>query len=167
MFPEAPPPTGEIRLSGKSADDDEKAPQVLYASPDDELKAIYTAKTGESITIEVLDAIRANVAGVCSDMGDFVAEVKRHVKNEWRNPAGFLRDLSKRLRRKNQAASAPVTAAEAAALNYRCAICNSRTKGEGALLTNGKLGPCSCASPEYIARQRTRGIFPEEPPQCP
>ena len=44
-------------------------------------------------------------------MSDFIAEVKKHAKNEWRNPAGFLRDLSQRFHSKTRSASRP---------NYSC-----------------------------------------------
>ena len=160
---ESPGSTSENPFPKKSADDDESKPEVRYASPDDELKAIFLAKAGESITVEVLDAIRVNLGNLGVDMSEFVVEVRKHVGNQWRNPPGFLRDLSKRIRGKNQAAGSPVTEAEAAARNYRCGICGSRTPGGGARLVDGKAIPCSCASPEWVAHQRTRGVFTEEP----
>jgi hypothetical protein len=147
--------------SSHKGDDAPENPGVAYASPEDELKAIYLAKAGEPITIEVLDAIRVNleVAGV--PVGDFVALVRKQAHNQWRNPPGFLRDLSKRFRTKTRAAAGPVTAAEDKARKYQCPICHSRTPGEGAVLIDGKSVPCSCASPEYIARQRERSVFTE------
>jgi hypothetical protein len=150
--------------SSENGDDDEK-PTPVYASPEDELKAIYQAKTGDAITLRVLDAIRVNLEITNVAMSDFVAEVRKHAPNDWRNPAGFLRDLSKRFRAKTRPAADPVTAAEAAARAYQCSICRSRTPGEGALLQEGVSVPCECASQEYIARMRARGIFPQVPPQ--
>jgi hypothetical protein len=126
------------------------------------LKAIYRAKAGVPITVSLLDAIRANVAAQGVDMSEFVQEARQHAQHDWRNPAGFLRDLSKRFRAKTQSAGAPITAAEAAARNYQCSVCSSRTPGEGALLIDGRLAPCSCASEEWVARQRARGVFTEE-----
>jgi hypothetical protein len=149
----------------RSADDGENPGQV-YASPEDELKAIYLAKAGEPITVAVLDAIGVNleVAGV--PMGDFVSAARKHAQNDWHNPAGFLRDLAKRFRAKTQPASDPVTAAEAEEKNYRCQSCGSRVRGEGAVIGNdGKCVPCKCASPEWIARQRARGVFEPESPK--
>jgi len=108
--------------------------------------------------------VNLEVSNVSVD--EFVGALRSHSQNEWRNPAGFVRDLSKRFRSKTQVAADPVTAAEADERNYRCSICYSRTRGEGAISgADGKLMPCTCASPEWIARQRARGIFAEEPPQ--
>jgi len=157
----SPRSTAENTFPEKS-DDDETTPAVTYASPDDELKAIYQAKTGEPMTVGLLDAIRANVAAQGTDMTEFVAEVRRHIQNRLRNPAGFLRDLSKRFRAKTQQSSEPVTAAEASIRDYRCEVCGSTTPGEGVLFDDGRFAPCSCAGPEYIDRQRSRGVFAEE-----
>jgi hypothetical protein len=150
--------------SPDNGDDEEENPGEPYASPDDELKAIYLAKAGEPMTVAVLDAIRLNLELNQVSMSDFVAEVRKHARNLWRNPAGFLRDLSKRFRAKTRPASAPVTAAEAEKAEYRCPSCGSSVRGEGAIFgANGKITPCSCASAEYIARKRERGIFEEDP----
>ena len=154
----APPAAAASSQKGDDADED---PEVAYASPEDELKAIYLAKAGEPITIAVLDAIRVNLELNRVSTHDFIAEVRKHTANEWRNPAGFLRDLSKRFRAKTRAAADPVTAAEDQARKYQCPICHSKTPGEGAVLIDGKSVPCSCASPEYIARQRERSVFTE------
>ena len=97
-------------------------------------------------------------------MRDFVAEVRKHAQNPWRNPPGFLRNLSKSFLAKTRPAGAPITAAQAAERNYRCPICGSRNPGEGARLVDGKFVPCSCATEEYISRERERprGVFAEE-----
>jgi hypothetical protein len=150
----------------QKGDDEAENPKGTYASREEELKAIYQSKTGEPITIALLDAIRVNLECAHVSMDDFLVEVRKHVKNEWRNPAGFLRDLSQRFRAKTRLAGAPVTAAEAEEKNYRCQFCGSRAGGEGAILDgNSKMAPCRCASPEYIARQRERGVFAGESPQ--
>jgi hypothetical protein len=150
----------------QKGDDEAENPEGTYASPEEELKAIYQSKTGEPITIALLDAIRVNLECGRVSMGDFLVEVRKHVRNEWRNPPGFLRDFSQRFRAKTRLAGAPVTAAEAEEKNYRCEFCGSRIRGEGVILdANGKMAPCSCASPEYIARQRERGVFAGESPQ--
>lgn len=153
----------ETPFSEKGADDDAN-PATRYASSEDELKAIYQAKVGEQITVEVLDAIRVNLSLAGVDLSEFVAEVKKHAQNPWRNPPGFLRDLSRRYRARTRVAGAAVTAAEAEAKNYRCSLCKSTVRGEGAVLdSQGKAIPCTCASPEWVARQRARGVFAEEP----
>jgi hypothetical protein len=142
--------------------DDDANPGEVYATPEEELKALYFKKTAKSITSEVLEAIRNNLELSQVTMREFVAEVKEHAQNPWRNPAGFLRDLSKRFRAKTRSTSAPVTAAEAEERNYRCKICGSPVRGQGVRLVGGKEVPCSCASPEYIAYLRTRGIHAAE-----
>ena len=124
------------------------------------MKAIYQAQAGEAITVEVLRAIRANLELAGVPIGDFVAVVRTQGRNRWRNPAGFLRDLSKNFRARTRVAPQPVTAAEAAQRDYQCPKCFSRKPGEGAVLGgDGKPTPCTCASPEYIAKQQERGFF--------
>jgi hypothetical protein len=147
--------------------DDEENPPEAYASPEDELKAIYQAKAGTPITIEVLSAIRENLELTGVGMGEFVAALKdTHIKSKWRNPPGFLRHFSKRFRSKTRVAAQPITAAEAEARDYKCPLCHSKTPGTGAVLVDGKSVPCVCASQDWIARQRERGVFPpEEPPK--
>jgi len=135
---------------------------IEYASPEDELKAIYEAKTGESISIAVLDAIRLNLELAAVPSSKFVEEIRKHAGNKWINPAGFLLDLSKKFRAKTRIAAASVTASEAAVRDYQCSICHSRVPGEGAIRRDGVSVPCECASPEYVAHQRARGIFPPE-----
>ncbi|HEY1756158.1 MAG TPA: hypothetical protein VGG72_12225 [Bryobacteraceae bacterium] len=155
--------TGVAANASSKGDDADKTEGVGYASPEDELKAIYLAKASHPITVAVLDAIRVNLEVIGVSMGDFVDEVRKHAENQWRNPAGFLRDLSRRFRSKTSVAAGPVTSAEAAVRDYRCPICYSRTPGEGAVSAGeGKLAPCSCASPMWIAAQRARGVFPPE-----
>jgi hypothetical protein len=160
----APPAAAASFQKGDDADEDL---EVAYASPEDELKAIYLAKAGEPITIEVLDAIRVNLEVARVPMGDFVALVRKQAHNKWRNPPGFLRDLSKRFRAKTRAAAGPVTAAEAETKNYRCPICGSTVRGEGGVPDgNSTFVPCTCASQDWIEQQRARGVFaPEEPPR--
>ena len=145
--------------------DDEENAGTVYASPEDELKAIHLAKAREPITLDLLTAIRGDLERSGVSFGDFVAEVRKHSANDWLNPPGFLRSLSKRFRAKTMPASHPVTAAEAEEINYQCPKCKSRIRGEGATLVDGKFAPCSCASAEWIAHQRAKGVFHEEPPE--
>jgi N-terminal phage replisome organiser (Phage_rep_org_N) len=150
--------------SSQNGDDVDQNPRVGYASSEDELKAIYRDKAGEIISVELLDAIRVNLELARVTLSEFVEEVRKHAGNKWKNPPGFLRDLSKRFRAKTRAAGAPVTAAEAVARDYQCPRCFSRRPGEGAVL-DGENGPvpCICASAEYIAKQQERGFFKREP----
>ena len=121
-----------VAASSQSGDDADETLSVAYASPEDELKAIYQAKAREPITTELLHVIRANLELSGVSPGDFVVEVRKHTPNDWRNPPGFLRDLSKRFRTKTRRASTPLTVAEVVAKNYQCSVCHSKTPGEGA-----------------------------------
>ncbi|MBZ5677108.1 MAG: helix-turn-helix domain-containing protein [Acidobacteriia bacterium] len=139
------------------ADDDETAER--YASAEDELKAIFEEKAGARITIDVLDAIRGNLADRGVSIERFVEEVRSHKAGNWKNPPGFLRNLSRTVRTRTAVAGPPVTAAEAADRDYQCPHCQSRKRGQGAVLVDGKPAPCGCASAEYIQKQIERGVF--------
>ena len=169
MLPSTKPLRLQIPLGGfpfplrPSCDEENRNP--VYATPEDELKAVYLAKTGEPITIEVLTAIRDNLELSGVTAGDFLAEAKKHLGNRLSNPAGFLRDLSKRFRAKTRPAGAPVTAAEAEEKAYKCPLCFSTIRGEGLRLVDRRAVPCECASAEYIARHTELGTFAKDPPQ--
>jgi hypothetical protein len=141
----------------KMADDDET--RERYASAEDELKAIFQEKAGARITIAVLDSIRGNLADRGVSVERFVEEVRRHKVSNWKNPSGFLRNLSKTFRMKTASAGPAVTAAKAAVRDYQCPHCGSRTQGQGAVLIDGKPVPCRCASPEYVQKLIERGVF--------
>ena len=147
--------------SQESKIDDDSA-STEYASAKDELKAIYQAHRGDPIRVADLDAIESLLSFTGVPWEAFVAEARRHDWKRLTNPTGFLKKLARNFRLKTQAASAPVTAAEAADKDYRCQVCGSTVRGEGARLIDSKLVPCSCASPEWIARQREGGVFPPE-----
>ena len=148
------------RHQNPESDDDSK--RTEYASAKDELKAIYQAKTGTAIRASDLDAIESNLVGMGVTWEVFVAEFRGHAWDRVKNPVGFLKHFSKKFRAKTQPANAPVTAAEAAARDYQCPACFSKKPGEGSRLEAGRAVPCECASPEYIARQRERGLFEPE-----
>lgn len=154
---------GSLLSQNLKSDDDDSNP-AKYASAKDELKSIV-AKAGDSLRVVDLDSIEALLVGAGVTWDTFVEEVRRHSWNRVTNPVGFLKSLAKKFRTKTQLASAPVTAAQEVAKNYRCNICGSRSPGEGARLIAGKAVPCSCASPEYIVRQRARRVFAEESTQ--
>lgn len=158
---------GSGSSSPKNADDDsdDQSP-AEYASPEDDLKAIYLAKAREHMTIDLLDAIRMNLECAGVGMSDFVALVKKHSRGNWNNPPGLVRYLSQTFSAKIRPTGAPVTAAEAAAKNYRCEICFSRIPGEGVRQgPDGTFIPCTCAGPEYIAHLQERGVFGRETAQ--
>lgn len=153
-----------LPCQGSKSDDDDSQP-TKYASGKDELKAL-TSKAGQPLRVADLDSIEYLLACPGVTWEDFVAEARQHSWSRIKNPVGFLKSLAKKFRAKTQRASAPITAAEAEEKNYRCSSCGSRVRGEGAILdVNGKPAPCRCASPEYIARMRERGIFSEETQQ--
>ena len=147
------------------ADDDESKP-IKYASAKDELKALVATTAGQAVRVFDLDAIEGLLVSAGITLDEFVAEAQQHCWGRVKNPVGFLKSLAKQFRAKTQRASAPVTAAEAEEKNYRCPICSSLVRGEGAVLgPDGKERPCQCASPAYIKRLRERGVFPPEAAQ--
>jgi hypothetical protein len=150
-------------FSNRSKPDDDHSKGSKYASAKDELKAIFEASAGVPIRAADLDAIESQLSCTGVTWERFVAEARGHDWKRITNPTGFLKKLAKNFRARTQPASAAITAAEAAAKNYRCPICHSAVRGEGVVLGNdGKPTPCSCASPEYVDRQRARGVFEAE-----
>jgi len=83
--------------------------------------------------------LRVNLELSGVNLDDFVVEVRKHTENRWKNPPGFLRDLSKRFHAKTRAAAKPVTMAEASLRDYQCPRCFSKKPGIGPRLVNGKL----------------------------
>ena len=149
-------------LSSQKVDDAEPV-SAEYASGKEELKAIYLAKTGVHFSVVDLDAIEVMLfcAGVTWEV--FVADVRRHSWDKIKNPVGFLKNRAKKFRALTQVSRAPVTAAQAAEKDYRCPVCASTVRGEGAVIgADGKWWACRCASPEWVARQRARGVLAEE-----
>jgi hypothetical protein len=145
--------------------DDEEKPSTVYASPEDELKAIYLAKAREPITIELLTVIRADLEATRVSFGEYLVEVRKHIGNDWRNPAGFLRSLSKRFRSKTRPASDPITATQEQENNYRCPLCFSAVRGEGVRLVGDKIEICECATAEYAAQYHARASLKEKAPR--
>jgi len=158
----APEPTPSPSPNPESDDDSRR---TEYASAKDELKALYRAKTGTAIRVSDLDAIEFTLVAAGVTWETFVVELRRHAWDRVTNPVGFLKHLSKKFRLKTQPASAPVTAAETEA--KKLPVSGSTVRGEGGVPDgNGTFVPCTCASPDWIAQQRARGVFePEEPPR--
>jgi hypothetical protein len=90
----------------------------------------------------------------------FVSEIRTHAANNWWNPVGFVKSCVKKFHARTARTAMPRTKGEVDEANYRCPICQSRKRGEGVRLIEGKLVPCECASSEYIAQQTKRGTFP-------
>lgn len=143
--------------------DDAARGKTEYASGKDELKAIYFAKTGESFRVADLDAIESILFGASITWETFVADIRGHSWERIRNPIGFLKNRAKHFHALNRTCCGPVTASEAADRDYRCNECGSTVRGEGVLIgADREWVPCKCASPEYVARQRARGVFRKE-----
>jgi GntR family transcriptional regulator len=167
-----PETTGQVhsapgfdRFSPHMADDAEPT-NTEYASGKDELKALYFAIAGEHFRVVDLDSIESILfnAGVSWEI--FVADLRRHSWDRITNPIGFLKDRAKKSRTLSTRSSAPVTAAEAAERAYKCQSCGSAIRGIGAVAgSDGKPVPCECASPDWIARQRARGVFGRGTPE--
>lgn len=141
------------------SDDDENAAAVEYATPQDELKALILEKTGSPLPGTDLAWITEELGRRGKPLAGFVVAVRMHQKNKWKNPIGMLKSLV----RKHCADAVPLAAPETKAAmedrTYRCPDCASTKRGEGVLMTKAGVTPCECASPEYVAKLKTRGIL--------
>src|ERR1019366_6225391 len=74
-------------VQGAAADDPD-ADSDPYATAEDELKAIGREKTGQDIPEKELIWIKERLELQASALEDFVAEVRKHTRNHWKNPIG-------------------------------------------------------------------------------
>jgi hypothetical protein len=77
---------------------DEKPEGVprTYGNPQDELRAIYREKTGAEISADVESRVWEAAELRDYSMQRFVEELRPHVANAWRNPAGFLTNFARK-----------------------------------------------------------------------
>lgn len=138
---------------------DDELPKVEYATPGDEIKAVAKAKLGHDLPLEdfrwILETLE--LQGVSGE--EYIAEVRKHSGNLWKNPIGMLKSLAKGFRRKLKPAGPPITKAQFEDLNYRCLQCTSTIRGEGAHLVAGGFVPCECASEEFIEKLKAKGLL--------
>lgn len=74
-------------------DDDE--PRRDYASPEDELKAIFEAKTKTPMPAQVLRTVTESLELRAVPLPAYVAELRRHTGGRWTNPPGLLIALAR------------------------------------------------------------------------
>lgn len=110
-------PTEKKPSSQPSVDDEKPKPKPTpehapegqkYASPEAELRDIYRTKTGEEISRDLKQRIWDTVETRGVTHTEFMEELRSHVPNEWKNPAGFLTDFAKKINRKKAGSTATV-----------------------------------------------------------
>lgn len=131
------------KVSVSSLSDDDEKPTPEYASPRDEVKAIYQAKTGDLPTIRFIDRIEAILTTQGKTFADYLELLKGHLGNSWKNPGGLLTYMAQ------TGFDAAVTAPQEKP-EEKCPTCRSDDR-RGAILQNGAIVPCPvCSTPEWV-----------------
>jgi hypothetical protein len=75
-------------------------PQIIYSSPEDELRDIYRKKALSEMTPDLMTRLRniCELRGVT--LGHFLEMLRPHVPNFWKNPPGFLTDFARKIHSK-------------------------------------------------------------------
>jgi hypothetical protein len=109
--------------------DDEKtktaSEREVYAHPEDELRAIHREKTGDELSPDVERRIweLVEIRGV--PRKQFMDELRKHVPNTWKNPAGFLTNFARRIGSvSTPELVAPLEPEPPKNGNGRCSACN-------------------------------------------
>lgn len=102
------------------ADDESILDPAEYATSEDELKAIVRAKTGQDIPRKELIWIKERLELQGVTVEDFVAVVREHARNDWKNPIGFLKDFARNFRRNTRPAAPPLQKSAAGNQQPKC-----------------------------------------------
>jgi hypothetical protein len=89
----------ENRRTGFSEGIDDETPEV-FATPRDELRAIYFRKTARQISPALLTLFFETIELHAVPIADAMQELRRHAPHPWRNPDGFLTHFAKKIRSK-------------------------------------------------------------------
>jgi hypothetical protein len=153
-------------LSLKSDDEKPKTAREseIYAHPEDELKAIYREKTGDELSPDVERRIweLVEIRGV--PRKQFMDELRKHVPNVWKNPAGFLTNFARKIG--SVATPEPPTPKPIEPPkngNGRCSACN----GIGYAHWDADLAArvyCDCRMGHELRRVDLRSVAPVVPP---
>ena len=110
--------------------DDEKPKTArereIFDYPEDELKAIYREKTGDELSPDVQRRIweLVEIRGVARKQ--FMDELRKHVPNTWKNPAGFLTNFARKIGSVSTPDPPPASAPEPPKdAKGRCSGCSS------------------------------------------
>lgn len=121
--------------------DDEK-PKPEYATPRDELKAIYYAKTGKYPAVALLDRIESILVAKGKNFAHYLELLGEHLGGKWDNPPGLLTHLART--GFDQQASEPQLKPKP-----KCPTCKCDNQ-RGAVLLNGAIVPCpDCSTAEW------------------
>jgi Helix-turn-helix domain len=110
----------------QNADDEklglEKTP--IFASPVDELRDIHRRKTGAEITPDVERRIWETVELGGATRQQFIEQLRPHVPNHWKNPAGFLTNFARKFGAVSTPEPRPPTPSEPPKnAQGRCSVC--------------------------------------------
>lgn len=132
---------------------DEHRPAVCV-SPEEELRAIYREKAGVEISLDVERRIWEELERRDVRRADFIEELRKHVQNAWRNPAGFLTDFARKFgtvstpEPRTLAAPEPVRNSQG-----RCVACNGIGRDGDSY--------CSCPLGRDLRLAETRNVARE------
>jgi len=136
-------------------DDDEK-PKPKYASPRDEVKATYIAKTGSPPTVQLMDRLEGIIVSKGQTWDSYLEVVKPHLGGNWKIPGAFLTHIAK-------TGFEPLASRPQEKLKPKCPRCGSDNQ-RGAVLLNSEIVPCPDCSPsvewrdELAAKMNRRPI---------
>lgn len=120
-------PKAKSSESEKADDEQPKTAREreIFAHPEDELKAIFREKTGDELSPDVERRIweLLEIRGV--PRKQFMDELRKHVPNAWRNPAGFLTNFARKIGSvSTPELVAPLEPEPPKNGNGRCSACN-------------------------------------------
>ena len=102
-----PTPTEQNMVCHSRVDDGETPQTQPFASPEDELKALYEAKAKAPMPALVLRNLKENLELRQIPLAAYVREIRNHAGGRWTNPAGLLITLSREFVQRTMPADPP------------------------------------------------------------
>lgn len=132
--------------------DDQKTPEVVFASPKVELAYLIQQRGGclsEAEWRNISEPLELKGIG----LAEFVAFLRPHLQNpKIDNPVGLVKSKIPAYRAMTRpAVLAPAPFVPVGPLEEKCPICHEM-RGNGVKLAGKRLEPCDCATPEWRAR---------------
>ena len=156
------PARAEAHTICRSRVDDERKPKPLtFANPEDELKAIYEAKTKAPMPVLVLRNVKENLELRQIPLAAYVTELRNHVGGRWTNPAGLLITLSREFVQRTMLVEPPQSAQSQLGAG-KCPYC----QGGGYRRVDNEMAHCSCAMGQECAKVDRRR-FKDQPEFLP
>ena len=146
----------EERANGEKSSsevaDDQKTPEVVFASPKVELAYLIQQRGGflsEAEWRNITESLELKGIG----LAEFVGFLRPHLQNpKIDNPVGLVKSKIPAYRAMTRpAVVAPAPFVPAGPLEEKCPTCH-QMRGKGVKLAGKRLEPCECATPEWSAR---------------